>query len=84
MPTAFPIEFRRDVAAVARRGDGSIAPVVKDFGVSESCLQPAGLQPTRSVQPSWYARPRHVVTGPIHGRQARTTNIVVCGQDERR
>ena len=39
MPKAFPVEFRRDVVAVARKGGLSIAQVAKDFGVSESCLQ---------------------------------------------
>ena len=39
MPKAFPAEFRRDVVAVARKGDRSIAAVARDFGVSESCLQ---------------------------------------------
>lgn len=39
MPKAFPMEFRRDVVAVARRGEASIAQVAKDFGISESCLQ---------------------------------------------
>ncbi len=39
MPKAFPVEFRRDVVAVARKGGSSIAQVAKDFGVSESCLQ---------------------------------------------
>ncbi|MCY7287634.1 MAG: IS3 family transposase [Cryobacterium sp.] len=39
MPKAFPLEFRRDVVAVARKGDTPIARVAKDFGVSESCLQ---------------------------------------------
>ena len=39
MPKAFPAEFRRDVVAVARRSEASIASVAKDFGVSESCLQ---------------------------------------------
>ena len=39
MPKALPLEFRRDVVAVARRGDASIAQVAKDFGISESCLQ---------------------------------------------
>ena len=39
MPKAFPIEFRNDVVAVARKGEASIAQVAKDFGVSESCLQ---------------------------------------------
>lgn len=39
MPRAFPVEFRRDVVAVAGRGEASIAQVAKDFGISESCLQ---------------------------------------------
>ena len=39
MPKAFPVEFRRDVVAVARKGGSSIAQVAKDFGISESCLQ---------------------------------------------
>jgi len=39
VPKAFPLEFRRDVVAVARKAEASIASVAKDFGVSESCLQ---------------------------------------------
>ena len=39
MPKPFPKEFRRDVIAVARQGDQSIAKVAKSFGISESCLQ---------------------------------------------
>ena len=39
MPKPFPKEFRRDVIAVARQGDQSIAQVARSFGVSESCLQ---------------------------------------------
>jgi len=39
MPKAFPPEFRRDVIAVAGKGDASIAQVAKDFGICESCLQ---------------------------------------------
>lgn len=39
MPKAFPIEFRRDVVAVARKGEAPISRIAKDFGVSESCLQ---------------------------------------------
>src|SRR4051812_50174876 len=39
MPRPFPEEFRRDVIAVARKSDHSIASVAKDFGISESCLQ---------------------------------------------
>lgn len=38
MPTPYPKEFRRDVIAVARQGDQSIARVARSFGISESCL----------------------------------------------
>ena len=38
MSKPFPKEFRRDVIAVARQGDQSIAQVARNFGVSESCL----------------------------------------------
>lgn len=38
VPRAFPIEFRRDVVAVARKGEASLAQIAKDFGISESCL----------------------------------------------
>jgi transposase-like protein len=38
VPTSYPKEFRRDVIAVARQGDQSIAKVARSFGISESCL----------------------------------------------
>jgi transposase len=38
MPTAFPEEFRRDVIAVARKGEAPMSRIAKDFGISESCL----------------------------------------------
>lgn len=38
MPKPFPMEFRRDVIAVARQGDQSIAQVARSFGISQSCL----------------------------------------------
>ena len=38
MPKPFPAEFRRDVIAVARKGEAPISQVAKSFGVSESCL----------------------------------------------
>jgi transposase-like protein len=38
VPTPYPKEFRRDVIAVARQGDQSIAQVARSFGVWESCL----------------------------------------------
>lgn len=37
MPTPCPKEFRRDVVAVARRGEQSKASVARSFGISESC-----------------------------------------------
>lgn len=39
VPKAFPLEFRRDVVAVARRGETPVSRIAKDFGISESCLQ---------------------------------------------
>ena len=38
MPKAFPLEFRRDVVAVARKGEAPIAQIAKDFGISQACL----------------------------------------------
>jgi transposase len=38
VPKAFPPEFRRDVVAVARKGQAPLSQIAKDFGVSESCL----------------------------------------------
>ncbi len=38
MPKAFPLEFRRDVIAVARKGEAPISQIAKDFGISEACL----------------------------------------------
>jgi hypothetical protein len=39
MLKAFPIEFRRDVVAVARPHDAPISQGERDFGISEICLQ---------------------------------------------
>jgi len=38
MAKAFPIEFRRDVVAVARKGEAPLSQIARDFGISESCL----------------------------------------------
>lgn len=38
MPKALPKEFRRDVVAVARKGEAPVSRIAKDFGISESCL----------------------------------------------
>jgi transposase len=39
MPRKYPQEFRRDVVAVARRGDLTQAEVAHDFGVSEESVR---------------------------------------------
>ena len=38
MPKAYPVEFRRDVVAVARKREASLTQIAKDFGISEACL----------------------------------------------
>ena len=38
MPKPYPDEFRRDVVAVARKGQAPLKQIAKDFGISESCL----------------------------------------------
>lgn len=38
MPKPFPLEFRRDVIAVARSSGASRAEVARNFGNSASCL----------------------------------------------
>ena len=39
MPKKFPAEFKRDVVAVARRGELTQAEIASDFGVSETTLR---------------------------------------------
>ncbi|MGY1945136.1 IS3 family transposase [Nocardia asiatica] len=39
MPKPFPEEFRRDIVAVARKGEAPLTQVAKDFGISQSCLK---------------------------------------------
>ena len=38
MPNPYPAEFRRDVVAVARKREASLAQIAKDFGISEATL----------------------------------------------
>jgi transposase len=38
MPKPFPLEFRRDVVAVGRKGEVPLSQIARDFGISESCL----------------------------------------------
>ena len=39
MPKRYPEQFKRDVVAVARRGDLSIAEVAADFSVAEESVR---------------------------------------------
>lgn len=39
MPRAFPMQFREDVIGVFRDSDASMPQVVKDVGISPSCLK---------------------------------------------
>ena len=39
MPKAFPLEFRRDVVAVARKGEAPLAQIAKDSGLSVTTLK---------------------------------------------
>lgn len=39
MPRPYPMEFRNDVVAVARRGDAPLKQIAADFGIAESCLR---------------------------------------------
>jgi transposase-like protein len=39
MPKPYPEEFRRDVVAVARKGETSLTQIAKDFGISQSCVK---------------------------------------------
>lgn len=45
MPKAFPLEFRRDVVAVARKGEAPLSQIAKDFGISG--VVPAPVAETR-------------------------------------
>jgi len=38
VPWPFLIEFRCDVVAVACKGQAPLSQIVRDFGISESCL----------------------------------------------
>ena len=39
MPRKYPLEFKRDVVMVARRGDLTVPEVAADFGVSEESVR---------------------------------------------
>jgi transposase-like protein len=38
MPKPYPVEFRRDVVAVARKREAPLTQNAKDFGISDACL----------------------------------------------
>jgi transposase len=68
-PGLFPVEFRRDVIAVARKGEAPLSQIAKDFGISESCLHrwlkiadiDDGLRPGVTSDESRELRPRNKV-----------------------
>ena len=35
VPKPFPVEFRRDVVAVARKGQAPLSQIARDFGIPE-------------------------------------------------
>ena len=39
MPKKFPVEFKRDVVAVARRGDLTVAEVAADFDIAPESVR---------------------------------------------
>jgi transposase len=39
MPKAYPLEFRQDVIAVARRRESPLSQIAKDFGIPDTTLQ---------------------------------------------
>lgn len=38
MSKPYPVEFRRDVVAVARKREAPLSQIAKDFGISDACL----------------------------------------------
>lgn len=49
MPKPFPVEFRRDVVAVARKQEAPISQIAKDFGISEATLHNWLRKPTSTT-----------------------------------
>jgi hypothetical protein len=60
MPKAFPVEFRRDVVAVARRGEAPMRQIAKDFG-SPSRVCTAGCSRPTSRMGAGSGGRRHAV-----------------------
>lgn len=38
MPAAYPADFRRDVVAVARKGEAPLSQIARDFGIADATL----------------------------------------------
>ena len=71
MPKKFPAEFKRDVAAVARRGELSRAEVAADFGISEQSV-------------SRWMRQADIDDGIKGGSTAEQSEVVQLRRDKRR
>jgi transposase-like protein len=67
MPKPYPPEFRRDVVAVARKGEAPLTQVAKDFGISEGCLH--NWMKKADIQDG--ARPGLSVTEAVELREAK-------------
>ena len=65
MPTPYPPEFRRDVIAVARKGEQSREQIARSFGISASCL--ARWLRIADQQDALASRPSGSPTAPADG-----------------
>lgn len=70
MPKKFPVEFKRDVVRVARRGDLTVAEVAVDFDVSQESVRRWMHQADIDGEVSntrWSARTsRQIMSPPLH------------------
>jgi transposase len=70
VPKPFPIEFRCDVVAVARKGQAPLSQIAKDFGISESCLH----RWLKLADIEEGTRPGVTASGPAELRELRRRN----------
>ena len=72
MPKQFPLEFKRDVVTVARRGELTRAEVAADFGISEQSV-------------NRWVRQADVDDGVVDGKTSSEQNeLVQLRRDKRR
>jgi transposase len=78
MPKAFPMEFRRDVVAVARKGEVPLSQIARDFGISEACLY-RWLRPADVDEGVW---PGVTSSGSAELRELRRRNKTLEQENE--